>query len=141
MEFKVAAATIDILPTEIKRRVEVLNERMMRQYERVLLGRQILWILYDSMRCSGPDEAMAEIMDLFNVRLHGDNLEEFISNWSMCLSQQTEPPSDQHLESLFRRQIEDSAQFRMQLNWYNMHGPKDYNRLFAMVAKLEWLRL
>ena len=122
MEFKIADAAHYILPTEIKRRIEVLNERMMRQYERVLLGRQILWILYDSMRCAGPDEQVAEILDLVNVRLHGDNLEEFIGNWSMCLSQQTDPPSDAHLECLFRRQIEESAQFKMQLNWYNQRA-------------------
>ena len=86
---------------------------MIKQHRRSLGGRQKFWILYDSVRFTETDEALAEIQDLAALRLQGDKISKFLDDWTVCLMNQKEPPAERMLESLFRTQLEHSRQFEL----------------------------
>ena len=76
----------------------------------------------------------AKALLLAALRLHGDNISKFLDEWTMCLMNQKEPPSERMLESLFRTQLEHSRQFELELRLYHMKCPeKSYNTLYSTV--------
>ena len=71
-----------IVVGDLKRQIQVLEEQLMAQKCITLGGRCMLWLIYKHFRMSNADSASIEIKDLFAVRLHGDNLDKFYSDWS-----------------------------------------------------------
>ena len=53
LDFKVAAAVSAILPTDLARKIELLETQMIKQTRKPLGGRQMLWIVYDSKKAHG----------------------------------------------------------------------------------------
>lgn len=81
---------------------------MIKHSRRPFGGRQIRWIIYDNRKVTEADEAIGEIQNLTMVRLKGDNLEQFFSDWKPGLMYQSGPPAETMLESLFRSHIRES---------------------------------
>ena len=53
----------------------------------LIMGRQILWMIYQCNRVSEEAGALYSYEDLMAVEWHGDNkMEAFIQNWDMVLS-------------------------------------------------------
>ena len=109
---------------------------MTQLYQQTLDGRQMLWILLDTKRCTPADETLAEILDLTRIQLVHDDLNKFFADWQMCLLRmRSNVPSVEHLESLFRNQLAKSHRFKLQMELYEMSGKRDYNSLFNMVQQ------
>ena len=71
----------------------------------------ILRMIQKHFRLSDADN-LFELIDLHNVRLHGDNLEKFRTDWEkVCLHMRC-PPAEKELESALRRRLEESVQFK-----------------------------
>ena len=75
-----------------QRRVS-LEEQRAQKYYRFLRGRQIAYMIYDYFRATGAYEAVQGLSDLFNVRLHDDDVQDFDTvkflqrmSWKVCTS-------------------------------------------------------
>ena len=62
---------------------------------------------------------MNEFRDLLEVKLVHDNLRQFLNDWDWTLGGMLERPSDNHLEQIFRQQLETSTKFQFHLVVYN----------------------
>ena len=135
---QLAKAVNKILPPELKREIGVIRAAFMMEKHKLLNGRQQLWILLDHLRLSDADNVY-EIFDLHKVKVHGDNLEKFSTDWQRILLGMKKPPTDDELESAFRRRLEDSKQFATTLALYNDKYPdsasRNYGTLFKMLDK------
>ena len=77
----------------------------------MLRGRQIAWMLKEHLRYNEVDGSIYQLQDLFNTKLRGDNLVDFITRWDRVLQGMRERPADAVLEALFDTQIRSSQQF------------------------------
>ena len=93
---------------ELKRKLNVLEEQLIKEKGYMLVGRQTLWFIYDDLKLHSGDGASMEIKDLFNVHLNGDNLQKFIHDWSYTLMDMKSQPDDIQLECLLRDQLRKS---------------------------------
>ena len=98
---KIAAAFAKIITGDLARRVQLLEEKMFREHQRILKGRQIWWLILQDFKVSGIDEQVIDQADLHAITLHNDNLAKFMHDWEYVLQGIANPPSDEYLEYLF----------------------------------------
>ena len=115
---KIASGLTEILHGEFQRRVNVLEENAASQ-GKMLSGRSIAWLIYKEMKVSETEGALLEFEDLLKVELKGDNLLGLKNNWDFVLASLKTRPSDDVLESLFRRQLQRSQQLKETMALYN----------------------
>ena len=65
-----------ILPDDLTRDLKHLRQQYMAQHNRLLSGRQIIWLSYDYKRLSDADNVY-EFLDLQKLVIVGGNLEKF----------------------------------------------------------------
>ena len=67
---KLAAAVLEILPTDLRRQVQVERHALMQTTGKIMNGRQMLWMLYRDVRLNDADN-MYEFLDFISfVFLH-----------------------------------------------------------------------
>ena len=80
-----------------RKRVSV-EEQSAQKYDRFLRGRQIAYMIYDNFRATGAYDAAQNLPDLFNVSLHGDDIQDFDTSSDQALLSSSEIPQQNVLE-------------------------------------------
>ena len=133
LDAKIASALNKIIQnSQFKKKVS-LEEQKAQKEDRFLRGRLIGFMIYDCFRVAGAHDTVLDYADFFSVTFHDDDIQEFDARWDEILLSMSKIPSDDILESLYKR-IRESAQLRTVLKLYNMeiHQKKaepDYHRL------------
>ena len=78
----------------------------------------ILFHLYQYYSQTSSDIYFAEIADLCNLPCKGDNLDQFMCDWMMMLSQMRNLPTKEQLESLLREKVRHVTHFKMRFDSY-----------------------
>ena len=112
----------------------MVEEQRAQKSDRFLRGRQIAYMIYEYFRATGAFEAVQGLSDLFRIRLHNDDGQDFDVRWDQALLSVSEMPSDVILEGLHRPKLQDSVQLQTVLALYDQetvrnNGKTNYLRL------------
>ena len=104
----------------------------------ILSGRQIAYRIFEYFTLPTAAKEQLDINHLFNLELKNDNLKQFSSKWDEIIIQFPEPPDDNWIEPLYRKQLEKSAQFAQVLALYKdkialREGKPSYKKLRELV--------
>ena len=103
-------------------------------------GRQIYWLILEELARTSADVSLCDYNDITNVKLRGDNLQRFQTDWNKCLLGMTDrnilTPTIK--EFLYTTQIKLSVQLGLTMQHYNhgvMHNKEEhtYERLYGIV--------
>ena len=81
-----------------------------------------------------------DLSDLFNVSLHGENIQDFETRWDQALLSASEVPKQNVLESVYKMKIRESVQVQTVLAIHDQEIDRDramtsYQRLKTMVRR------
>ena len=121
LEAKIASFLNKIIhKSHFKKKVS-LEEQKAQKEDRFPRGRQVAFMIYDYFRVIGAHDTVLDYADSFSITLRNDNFQEFETRWDDILESLTKIPSDDILESLYRRRrIRDSDHLRVVLELYDM---------------------
>ena len=115
-----ASALRRLLDKHIRFRMRASVEEQRAQiYDRFFCGRQIAYMIYEHFRATGAYEAALGLSDLFNFRLHNDDVQDFDVRWDQALLSASAIPSDVILEGLCKSKLQDSVQLQTVLALYD----------------------
>ena len=120
-----------------RQRVNVEEQRA-QKYDRFLRGRQIAHMIDEHFCASGANEPVQGLSDLFNIRLHNDDVQDFDTRWDQALLSANEIPTEMVLEGLYKPKLQDSVQLQTVLTLYDQETPRNneqtiYSRLKTSV--------
>lgn len=117
---KIATAMSEIIHGEFARKIEVLKQKAAKlEIPKMINGRQMAFLVYQHFRTSEVETQLLDINDLLAVELKGDNLMAFLNEWELTLEGLKIRYGDDILESLLRRQLENSISFATTLALYD----------------------
>ena len=117
-------------------RQTTLTEETETRAGRLLKGRQILKMVYESHKL---DEAIGQVFDIENVSsttLKGDHVAEFLQGWDSVLAGQVEPISEIILKPLLHRQLLNSASLKEEMAHYERALPDSDDTTYAALYKV-----
>jgi hypothetical protein len=120
---------------ELARRI-TLTEETEAKDGRLLKGRQILKMVYDSHKL---DEAIGQVFDIenvFGVTLKGDNLAKFLQDWDTVLAGQAEPISEIILKPLLHRQLLSSPSLKEEMAHIERALPDSEDKTYAALYRV-----
>ena len=85
-------------------------------------GGKLPFMNYESFRATGAFEAVQGPSDLFNIRLHNDDVQDFDSRWDQALSAASEIPTEMILDGLYKSKLQDSVQLQTALAMYEQEN-------------------
>ena len=85
-----------------------LEEQTVQKEDRLLRGRQIVFMIYDYFRVRSPQDTVLDYADLVSVTLLNNNIQEFDTRWDEVLSSMFNIPSRDIMESLYKLRIRES---------------------------------
>ena len=137
LDYKIASGLSEICHGEFKRKITVLEEKAAIEGHMVN-GRQIAFFIYEHFRTCEIEGSLLEFEDLLGVTLRGDNLVAFENDWDTCLTGLKHVPPENILESLFRKQLEQSTQLKGMMTLYQQDytqksEPRSYLKLRSML--------
>jgi len=142
LDRKLGTALGKILKGELARRVDVEEQRALRERNMLLSGRQKLFMMYDSFR---TDESMARcytIHDLCSVKWLGDNqLEALRNTWEDKVANQRESQSDDQLATILFEVLKHSKEGMLKddviryRRWPYGHKKKTYKFLIRALDR------
>ena len=100
LDSKLGAALMKACSGTLSRRIALVAEQQAKNMT-FLKGRQILWMIYQWFKTQDEAGALHDIMDIFAVRLRGDDLEGFLTTWETILAGVSVPIDKKHLVALF----------------------------------------
>ena len=104
LDAKISSALDMIIQnSQFKKKVS-LEEQKAPKDDRFLRGRQIAFMIYDYFRVTGAHDTVLDYADLFSVTLNDDNIQEFDKRWDEVPLSMTKIPSDDILESLYKKE-------------------------------------
>ena len=138
LDAKIASALNKIIQDSQFKKEVSLEEQKAQRDDRLLRGRQIVFMIYDYFRVTGAHDTVLYHADLFSVTLHDDNIQEFDSRWDEVILSMSKIPSDDILESLYNLRIRESTQLKTVLELYDMEihqkiSMPTYQKLKTMV--------
>ena len=138
LDAKLAAALCRIGQGDLNHQFNTLMERPAKA-GKMATGRQLLHMVYSYYRISEVDGALLDLEDLMNVRLHGDDLRSFLTDWENVLTTMAVQPQEMVLDTLFRKQLSRSAALKDQMSYYERlsigHADRSYDFLLSIVRK------
>ena len=69
-------------------------------------------MIYDHFRATGACDAAQDRSDLFNLSLHGSDIQDQDTRWDQALLSASEIPRENVLESLYKMKRRDSVQLQ-----------------------------
>ena len=72
-------------------------------------------MIYERFRATGAYEAVQGLSDLFSIRLHNDDVQDFDVRWEHAVLSAGDLPSYNILEGLYRLKLQESAQLQTML--------------------------
>ena len=93
---------MDIVRGELSRKIVIAERRSLRDQQRLIAGRQILFLIYEHFRLNRNLGMVCTITDLAAIRYLGDDrLEIFKNDWEQTVSGMTiNVPEDMLLEMM-----------------------------------------
>ena len=85
LDAKTASALKKIISYQDFRRRVSVEERRPQKHCRFLPGKQTAHKIYGHFRATGACEVGQDLSDLFNVLLHGDDIQDFDTRWDLAL--------------------------------------------------------
>ena len=118
--------------THFRKKV-IVEEQRAQNNHRFLRGRQIASMIYEYFP-SGVYDGVQGLSDLFSIRLHNNNIQDFDPRWEQAILSTSDPRSDKILEGLHKSKLQDSTQLQAILAPYNQEtiqsgGEPDCHRL------------
>ena len=83
------------------RNIQLEEKRLAKSENRMMRGREILWMIYDRYRISEAEGHIYDFQDLSHCGNTGKNLEAFNNDWSEVLDHMKTIPSKDILEALY----------------------------------------
>ena len=122
-----------MLGREIALRTELEDKE-----DRLIKGRQLLWLVYHHFRLTEEAGGLYDLNDLMAVKLKGDqSLDKFMANWDSVLAGMRAEPPEEVRKVLFYNQVKNSQVLRTQIERYRLadvgHEDKTYTFLVKMV--------
>ena len=68
-------------------------------------------MINEHFRATEACEAVQALSDLFNIRLHIDDVQDFDVRWYLALQPANETLTDTVLEGLYKSKLQDSVKF------------------------------
>ena len=76
------------------------------------------FLIFQNFKRNKVEVGMTEFRDLQNVRIKGDNLSAFMTDWDSCIYGMIHQPSPEILESLFGDQVRQCRHFEQAYELY-----------------------
>ena len=107
LDAKLLSALANILTGDFARNVDTYKETEATN-KRYVRGRQVLLMMHEHFSTNIKHGATYALQDRFSVKLKGDNLRGFISNWNQVMAGIPKVPEVCVLETLFFNQVKNS---------------------------------
>ena len=107
---KSAKALDKITQLDLKCEISVQQHEYIIRTNKLINGRQMLWMLCNHLRLS-DDDNLYEMVHLQALEIYGDNLDNLKTEWQKILLCLRHLPNPHELESALRRRLEQSPQF------------------------------
>ena len=118
LDAKLLSALTNILTGDFARKVDTYKETEATNH-RYVRGRQVLFMMHEHFSTNIKHGATYSLQDLFSVKLKGDNLRGFISNWDQVMAGIPKVPEISILETLFFNQVKNSKAIAHDLQEYH----------------------
>ena len=110
LDTKVSAACDAIISGNVAATIATMSERYTKEHNDMLSGRRKLRVTYNNYATNGKRGGLYNLMDIQAIKLHGDNLEEFLRVWEATLQGLTEPRPESNLQHILAEQLRKSEQ-------------------------------
>ena len=138
LDAKLLSALANILTGDCARNVDTYKETEATN-KRYVRGRQVLLMMHEHFSTNIKHGATYALQDRFSVKLKGDNLRGFISNWNQVMAGIPKVPEVSVLETLFFNQGKNSKAIAHDLQEYHRaeegSDKKTYEFLVAAVHR------
>ena len=133
LDAKLMSTLTNVITGHLARVVDTFKENEA-PLDRIVRGRQILFMLHDHFSTNIKHGATYALEDLFSITLRNDNLRAFMSAWDQVLAGITHIPSNEILETLFY--IKNSRSIAHDLNEYHRaeEGSEKHSYKFLLEA-------
>ena len=118
LDAKLMSALTNVITGHFARIVDTFKENEA-SADRIVRGRQILFMLHDHFSTNIKHGATYALEDLFSVSLRNDNLRVFMASWDQVLAGITKVPGNDVLETLFYKHVKNSKSIAHDLNEYH----------------------
>ena len=109
---KIANALWRIMPGDLKRQVSIWDSFQEKQYNKMLNGRQLAWIIFDHFKMPEVTVRMFSLQGLMNLRLRDDSLAQYNLEWDEMLAGMPKIPAEDVMDALYSTQIQRSTEFK-----------------------------
>ena len=92
-DLNLATAINKIKGGAIRNKIDIADEECDRQ-NRMMMGRQMLWIYYDENRIASVDKSIVDWSTLLDCKYKNGNLSGFWHEWTMILNNLVDQPSE-----------------------------------------------
>ena len=75
-------------------------------------------MIHGHFQSTGAYDAAQDLSDLFNIRLHNDDVQDFAAKWDQALWCTSEIPTEMVLEGLYKSRAQDTVQLHTVLALY-----------------------
>ena len=138
LDAKLLSALTNILTGDFARKVDTYKETEATNH-RYVRGRQVLFMMHEYFSTNIKHGATYSLQDLFSVKMKGENLRGFISNWDQVMAGIPKVPETSILETLFFNQVKNSKAIAHDLQEYHRaeegSDKKTYNFLVTAVRR------
>ena len=122
------ASSLKKLITNVHFRRRVSTEELRApKYDRLLRGRQIAFMIYEYFRSTGAHDVAQVLSDLFDVRLHNDDVQDVDTRWDQALLSSSESPAEMVLEGLYKSKLQESVHLQSTLAMYEQELIRNMN--------------
>ena len=141
LDAKLLSALSNICSGEFARKVNTFKEKESAA-DRPVRGRQVLLMMDEFFSTNIKHGATYSLKDLFAVKLKGENLRTFISNWDTVNAGITHPPDPSVLETLFYEQVNNVRAIQHDIEVYNRaeEGTENHSYKFLVDVVQRYLR-
>jgi hypothetical protein len=143
---KLAAAVTGIARGDLGAKISLMNEEGAKE-GKMISGRQLLWLVYQSYKLSQTSGALYSLIDLTNLRIkaekgqgpdscHSDKqLRWFVSSWDGLIAGMKSVPEDDVLEEIFLRKIRNVVSLKEDLAYYDRLPVPHADRCFSFLKE------
>ena len=107
----------------------------------MMMGRQMLRLIYEAYKIADGDLTVMDTADLLRLQMKNRNLQAYWSDWEMLLMRLRKRPDDEMLEALFKLQISKDQSLTKRLDDYdyeiNFKGSKPSYEKLTEVVRIE----
>ena len=139
LDAKLAAALTNVCKGELSRKV-ILKTEEEAKAQRLIRGRQILWLIYEEYRINEEAGSLMNLSDLMKVVIKKDqskieHLSRFMMNWDSVIAGMSNPPSDENLQVMLYDQVKHVPSLATDIAIYDRASPGSEDRSYEFLTK------